>query len=161
MAIVFLDFDGVLLPDSSALEQSQQGLTVNNYLDQVVFGAECVINLNHILEQTHAEIVLSTSWALGHPLSELATCLDRNNIDSSRIFEYEDPSLYNYMTPRKFSSNRAQEIAWWLEDHTDISNWVALDDMQVIRRLGPRSIITDPTIGLTKTDAAKAIAILN
>lgn len=161
MAIIFLDFDGVLLSDPSALQQSQQGLTHANYLEKVVFDPGCVNNLNHILTQTHAQIVLSTSWALGHPLSSLADCLDRNNINSSRIFEYEDPSLANYMTPRKFTSNRANEIGWWLEDHADISNWVALDDMQIIRQLGPRSIVTDPTIGLTKTDVAKAVAILN
>ena len=158
--IVFLDFDGVLLPDPVAQEQVNQGLTRANYLDKVIFDAQCLSNFMNILNTTHAEIVLSTSWALGHSFSQITSCLERNGISTHHIFEWEDPSEHTYMTPRKLTSYRQHEISWWLQDHPEITEWVALDDMQGIASLGPRAIVTDPAVGLTHLDAAKAMAIL-
>lgn len=159
--IIFLDFDGVLLPDPAALEQSKQGLTHANYLERVIFDPACVARLNHILSATHAQIVLSTSWALGHSFGSLVACLNRNQVLSDLVYEWEDPSLVSYMTPRQISSDRAHEIRGWLDDNPAIVDWVALDDMSVIRRLGPRAIVTDPTKGISAVDAALAIAILS
>lgn len=158
--ILFLDFDGVLLPDPLAQEQANQGLTHANYLDKVVFDHQCVSNLMHILNTTQAEIVLSTSWAMGHSFSQITSCLERNGISTEHVFEWEDPSERSYMTPRKLSSHRVNEIHRWLADHPEITNWVAVDDITGIASLGPRAIVTDPTVGLSHSDAAKAIAML-
>ncbi len=158
--ILFLDFDGVLLPDPLAQEQANQGLTHANYLDKVVFDHQCVSNLMHILNTTQTEIVLSTSWAMGHSFSQITSCLERNGISTEHVFEWEDPSERSYMTPRKLSSHRVNEIHRWLADHPEITNWVAVDDITGIASLGPRAIVTDPTVGLSHSDAAKAIAML-
>jgi hypothetical protein len=159
--IVFLDFDGVLLPDPDAREQANQGLNTSNYLQKVVFNPICVANLNHLLQTTHAEIVLSTSWADGHSISELSHCLMRNGIDPSCIFEYDDPGESNYMTPRSTISNRGQEIQNWINNHPEISSWVAIDDNAAILYLKSNYVRTHPDHGFNKQCLEKAQTILN
>jgi hypothetical protein len=97
---------------------------------------------------------------MGHSFSQITSCLERNSINTQHIFEWEDPSEHSYMTPRKLSSHRVNEISGWLVDHPEITNWVAEDDITGIASLGPRAIVTDPTVGLAHSDAAKAIAML-
>lgn len=160
--ILFLDFDGVLLPDQLALRQTQENaLNKDNYLEIVEFDQHCVDNLNKIIAATHAEIVLSTSWAMGNSISKLSNCLLRNGIDPSNIFEYDDPIHGSWMTPRKMSSLRSNEIGWWIANHPEISNWVAIDDDPSILHLKTNYVRTNPAIGLSEEAVTKAIAILN
>ena len=160
--VIFLDFDGVLLPDPLALKQTQEnGLTKDNYLEQVEFDPECVANLNKIIAVTHAEIVLSTSWAMGNSISKLGNCLLRNGIDPSNIFGYDDPNHGGWRTPRKMSSLRSDEIGWWISEHPEITEWVAIDDDPSILHLKTNYVRTNPAIGLNADAGSKAIAILN
>ena len=159
--VVFLDFDGVLLPDPLAQAQTESGLTFNNYLEKVQFDTSCVDNLLKLVHDVEAEIVLSTSWALGHSLSELGNCLRRNGIDPGLIWSYDDPSSLDWMTPRRLTSNRAQEIQWWMYNHADVSDWCAIDDLSVIGQLAPHAVITDPTLGFDDASLQKALAIMS
>lgn len=158
--IVFLDFDGVLLPTGDEQAQIQTGLTRDNYLEQVVFNRQCVVNLNALLSQTGAEIVLSTSWAWGHTFSELSECLMRNKIDASSIFEWDEPDTKAYMTPRQYKSNRENEIGWWIDQHTHLDTWIAIDNIESIQALGERAIVVDPTVGFNAEALDKAIRVL-
>ena len=158
--IIFLDFDGVLLTDPQAQTQSDNGLTRDNYLKKVVFDRECVNNLNALLLASGAEIVLSTSWALGHSISDLSNCLMRNGIDPGRLFEYDDPGERAYMTPRKMSSGRSTEIGWWLEKHPEIERWVAIDDDPSILHLKKGIVRTNPRVGFDRAALSRATAIL-
>jgi len=158
--IVFLDFDGVLLPDPDARAQAVEGLSTSNYLQKVIFNTNCVANLNQLLKQSHAEIVLSTSWADGNSISALSNCLLRNGIDPSCIFEYDDPSEGNYMTPRQQGSNRGQEVLNWLSDHPEINTWVAIDDNPAILYLKTNYVRTHPDHGLDKDGVSKALSFL-
>ena len=160
--VIFLDFDGVLLPDGVAVKQAHEnGLTKNNYLEQVEFDPECVANLNKIIAATHAEIVLSTSWAMGNPIAKLSNCLLRNGIDPSNIFEYDSPSQGGWITPRKMSSQRSNEIGWWIDEHPEITEWVAIDDDPSILHLKTNYVRTNPAIGLNAEAETTAITILN
>jgi hypothetical protein len=160
--ILFLDFDGVLLPDSLAHKQVEKnGLNPDNYLEIVEFDQHCVANLNKIIAATHAEIVLSTSWAMGNSISKLSNCLLRNGIDPSNIFEYDDPIHGSWLTPRKMSSLRSNEIGWWIGNHPEITNWVAIDDDPSILHLKTNYVRTNPAVGLNAEAASKAITILN
>ena len=158
--IIFLDFDGVLLPDNVAVEQANQGLTVGNYLQTVKFDADCVNNLNALLLASGAEIVLSTSWARGHSISDLGNCLMRNGIDPGRLFEYDDPGERAYMTPRNMSSGRSSEIGWWLDAHPEIDKWVAIDDDPSVLHLKDHAVRTNPTVGFDKSALSRAVNIL-
>lgn len=159
--VVFLDFDGVMLPHPLAQAQTETGLTFNSYLEKVQFDTSCVDNLLKLVYDVEAKIVLSTSWALRHSLSELGNCLQRNRIDPGMIWSYDDPSGLEWMTPRRLTSNRAQEIQWWINNHPGVSHWCAIDDLTVIGQLGPHAIITDPTLGFNDVSLQKAFAIMS
>ena len=158
--VIFLDFDGVLLTDRAAQQQTNRGLTVQNYLQTVVFDSHCVSRLNQLIEHTDAQLVLSTSWADGHSFSSLANCLMRNGIDPGHIWEYDDPSQAAWMTPRTGSSNRAREITSWLDAHPEITDWCAIDDRSEIDQLGARAVKTDPTKGFDSAALSQAVKIL-
>lgn len=51
--IIFLDFDGVLVPYDSADERDYFGTIFNN---------QCVESLHNIITQTKAKIVVISSW---------------------------------------------------------------------------------------------------
>ena len=158
--VIFLDFDGVLLTDQSARQQVDQGLTVDNYLRTVVFDTACVQNLLELIDQSSASVVLSTSWAMGTAWSEISTCLMRNGVDPSLVWEWDDPSDRNYMTPRRFNSSRAHEIQSWISLHAEVEHWVALDDDISIAGLAPHAVVTDPRRGLDKTSMNNALRAL-
>lgn len=158
--VIFLDFDGVLLSDGMALVQSEAGLTHDNYLDRVEFDSDCVANLNSLLASSGAQIVLSTSWAQGNSFSSLSNCLLRNGIDSSLVWESDDPGEGSYMTPRNQGNHRGFEIAEWIDQHPEITVWCAIDDQPSIRVLGKHAVITDPARGFDKAALRKAQQIL-
>lgn len=158
--IVFLDFDGVLLPDPMAQQQTNDGMNSSNYLETVAFDPACVSNLNHLLHKTDAEIVLSTSWAKGHSISQLSNCLLRNGIDPTRIFEYDDPGDGNWMTPRDRGFNRGEEIREWLQAHPEIQQWAALDDNSTVMLLRRNFVRTNPTRGFDKHCLQTALSFL-
>lgn len=61
MKIIFLDFDGVM--DTAYYDHilSKEGLpSCDEY--GAVFDPSCVMNLKHIIDQTGADIVVSSSW---------------------------------------------------------------------------------------------------
>jgi len=72
---------------------------------------------------------------------------------------------------KSFAQRRAREIGEYLTSTHEVKRWVALDDIDLSmadddRRpgqpaLGPRLVLTDKGICLTKEDAQKAIALLN
>ncbi len=157
--IVFLDFDGVLLPDPDARAQAEKGLTQSNYLATVVFNPLCVANLLSLVKSQHCEIVLSTSWAAGNSMSQLSNCLMRNGIDPTLIFEYDDPGEKNYMTPRD-STIRGEQIQSWLREHPEITQWVAIDDDSTVLLLKQNFVRTNPSLGFDKVALQKSLAIL-
>jgi hypothetical protein len=158
--VIFLDFDGVLLTDDQTQQQVNRSLTTQNYLKTVSFDPTAVANVNRLIESTGAQLVLSTSWADGNSFSSLANCLMRNRIDPGNIWEYDDPSQGSWMTPRSSNSNRAQEIATWLESHPEVSDWCAIDDRSEIDQLGSRAVKTDPRKGFDNSALAQALKIL-
>ena len=158
--IIFLDFDGVLLTDANAARQSGEGLSHQNYLSRVEFDSACVGFFNKLLNVSGAEIVLSTSWASGNSFSTVANCLMRNGIDPTHIWEYDDPSTREWMTPRTRDDNRAGEIRTWLREHPQVTAWCAIDDRQEIASLGPSAVVTDPTVGFSAGDLSRALGIL-
>ena len=158
--VIFLDWDGVLLTDQSARHQVDQGLTVNNYLHTVVFDPHCVHNLLTLIDRSSACVVLSTSWAQGNTWSEISTCLLRNGIDPSLVWEWDDPSERTYMTPRKFNSSRAHEVQAWMHMHEEVQHWVAVDDDVSIAALAPHAVITDPRRGLDTSSMNNALRAL-
>ena len=145
MKVIFLDFDGVLLPTSHyATEKADP---------------KCVVTLNEITDQTQAKIVISSDWR-HYGLIKCQNYLEEWGVTGEVIGL--TPSLTT--KPHQESSiylavERWVEIRTWLDTH-NVESFVILDDFWPMRELSHRYVKTKEEEGLTITDAALAIRLL-
>lgn len=146
--VIFLDCDGVLNSDKTLAR------TPNRYLG---ISSDKVKLLREIVKATGANIILSSSW---------------------RTMESTDPD-YKYLvkclkykglfikdkTSQNFGHHRGKQIREYLNEHSEITNYVIIDDefQYEVEECGlsEHFLHTDFTTGLTKKDVIKAIEILN
>jgi len=94
-----------------------------------------VENLNKVIEQTDAKVVISSSWRYGNTTDELLLYLQKQGftgevIDRTPVWkEYKDElgSLTANEFIRFWEYTRGNEIHMWLEKH-DVESFVILDD---------------------------------
>lgn len=167
MKVIFLDIDGVLNDD----ETYKKERTPEGYCG---VDEKYIRNLKYIVDQTGAEIVLSSDWR-----SEW----HHNGIHGKDMFYLLD-KLKKYglsiidKTPGhvkgKNHSGRGQEIAKYLKAHPGITDYVILDDNEFfdffddpIKDHTEITVTNDPyggydyELGLTKDKAIEAVKILN
>ena len=154
MKIIFLDFDGVI--DTSYYDHvlSKEGKPGNDQ-DGTVFDPNCVRNLKHIVEQTGADIVVSSSWKY------LMSYQDFLNMWKDRDL----PGFVTDVTPEPMTRrNRGDEIDAWIEEcHTECQ-YVIIDDLEANNfneHQIPRLLIVNPIFGLDEETAERAIRLLN
>jgi len=76
-------------------------------------------NLNRIVEENNAKVVICSSWRLGRSLSELQKILNSWGAKCEVIG----------MTPKKMSSTRGEEICMWIRDnYSKIKGICIIDD---------------------------------
>lgn len=149
MKIIFLDIDGVLNNKLWLRRLSEDGL------DSRLFDPQNVEALNHIIEMTTADIVISSAWRNLFKLNWLKKHLKRQGIKGTYV---------RGVTPKDSSGEiwvRGREIDQWVKTHTDGAIiFVILDDNNDMEPYMDRLVQTNPRVGLTMEDAAKAIKIL-
>ena len=158
--IIFLDIDGVLSPrwwDSD--KQS------DNY--GCLFDAKAVANLGKIIEETGAEIVVSSSWKLMGFQALQDMWKDRKlpgeiiditpNYISDELLLKENSANVDYLF------ERGSEIRGWLLLHgDDVSRYVIIDDMDdILPEQQFHFVQTDPEVGITNDDVKKVVHLLN
>jgi hypothetical protein len=139
MKVIFLDVDGVLINRASC---------------KIGFGVVdvvCVANLNKILEQTHAVVVVSSCWRIGRTVSELRALFGIWGVNADVV----DRTIVNWQWIR------GQEITEWLKEHIDVEKFIILDDDKDMGNLLPYLIQTKFVEGLTAAQADEAIRRLN
>ena len=57
MKAIFLDIDGVLITNRSLAASTGKGISLSNQVDSL-----CVKEFNRIIDQTRAEIIISSTW---------------------------------------------------------------------------------------------------
>jgi hypothetical protein len=153
MKVIFLDHDGVIClsnnwggrtkkwgkyrsenPDSS---KEKKDAPVSFRFDD--FDTKSVKVLNEILEETGAEIVVSSDWKLHATLEELGEYYELHGISKKPIAL--TPNLgqcnwYNDMiwvwSPRwELEMTRVIEIKQYLHDNPEITHWVSIDDLNM------------------------------
>lgn len=162
--IIFLDIDGVL-----NTEDWHSRMTKDTPRDEFgwMFDPVAVANLGYIIEDTGAVIVISSSWKF-YGVTKLremwkirklpGTILD---ITSNTI---SDEILMNAnLDEIEFGVCRGNEIKEWLSKHkSEISNYVIIDDFDdLLPEQMSHAVITNTLIGISESDAEKAITILN
>ena len=159
MKVLFLDNDGVIClsnnwggrskkwakyrsanPDSS-LEFKDK--PVNCRFDD--FDKKAIKILNEIIEQTGCDIVVSSDWRLHATLEELGDYyisqgIIKRPIAVTDIFKDLFPKEWNAFRFRaELELERSMEIGHWLENHPEVTHWVAVDDLNMsIEFLGDR-----------------------
>ena len=139
MKIIFLDFDGVM--DTA-------------YYDHIL-NKECVKNLKHIIDQTGADIVVSSSWKYMMEYRDFLEMWEARKL----------PGFVTDVTPTPAERrNRGDEIDAWLAECDVECQYVIIDDLSADNfneHQIPRLLLVNPFYGLDEDTAERAITILN
>lgn len=146
MKYILLDFDGVITSDvftrQCVFEHRQENLFGVDW-----FAPTCIDALKHIVEETAASIVVSSSWR------ELGEYRLRKLWDYNRM-----PGCLDETTPTtpEYILMKLDAIKHWITEHEG-DRFVVLDDDNLDV---PNLVKTKPQEGLTRNDAELAIKIL-
>jgi hypothetical protein len=154
MKIIFLDFDGVM--DTSYYDHilSKEGKPGNDEYG-AIFDPYCIRNLKRIIEETEADIVVSSSWKY------MMSYQDFLNMWKDRGL----PGFITDVTPNPVDRRkRGDEIDAWIEECKTECQYVIIDDLEANNfneHQIPRLLIVNPFFGLDEETAERAIQILN
>ena len=131
------------------------------------FDPRSVANLKKILDETGADIVISSSWK-SFGLPELEDMWQERRLPGKLIGitpnSVSDEMLLNAdLDHMELFHIRGMEIKEWLDKHgKNVSHYVIIDDMDnFFPEQKSHFVLTDPEVGITDEDADKAIKILN
>jgi len=158
MKVIFLDIDGVL---NSNLRRAEKN---GGYLEE-----KKIRLISTVVQRTGAVVVLHSGWRLW--LTDSLRPINREAADLLSLLAKHGIRLYG-RTPdfsdeeirktKRFSSIKAAEILSWLQDHSDVENYVVLDDLDLHSKLlAGHQIRPDSSKGLSEEDAARAVKMLN
>ena len=150
MKIIFLDNDGVICLSNNwggrtkkwnkyiKLNPGQNSLALapaEVRFDD--FDKKAITILNQILEETGAELVVSSDWKLHATLEELGEYYKSKGIIkkpialTKRYIGCDKPDEFTWNRGTMYEQQRCIEIRQYLIDHPEITNWVAIDDLQL------------------------------
>ncbi len=112
---------------------------MNNKWGSYMFDQKAVVYINHIINETGAEIILSSDWRHQYTLHEMREIFCHNGVLKGPIGF--TPSLKTYLADN-LEGGRADEIKKWLQDNAwknDIK-WVAIDDLNMDEWLYPNFV---------------------
>ena len=162
--VLFLDIDGVL---NTKYWYTQMDKTTPKDQYGYAFDPNAVANLKKIIDETGADIVISSSWK-SFGISELEDMWQDRGLPGKLIGitpnTVSDEMLLNAdLDNMELFSIRGTEIKEWLTKHgKHVSHYAIIDDMDnMLTEQRLHFVKTDPEIGITVDDAEKAIMILN
>lgn len=145
MKVIFLDFDGV----------------INDWYTFDNVNEENIKRLKKIVDITSAKIVVSSSTKYAfqrdiNPVTyEKSKCY---NLYVKALMKH-GLSIYDY-TPY-INGNREEEILQYLQDHSEITEYLILDDEYIIEKLKSHEVYLDWYKGITEEHIVPSIRILN
>ena len=162
--VLFLDIDGVL---NTKWWYTQMDKNTPKDKYGYAFDPNAVANLKKILDETGADIVISSSWkCMG--LSQLEEMWEERNLPG-KIVGITPNSVSDELLLNADIDNielfhiRGTEIREWLRKNSKrVSHYVILDDMDnMLPEQQDHFVWIDPDIGITDGNAAQAIMTLN
>jgi len=164
MKVIFLDIDGVL---NTKYWYTQMDRNTPKDKYGYAFDPVAVANLAHIIDETGADIVISSSWK-SFGLSELEAMWQNRGLPGKLIGitpnTVSDELLLNAdLDHMELFPIRGMEVKEWLDKHgKNVSHYVIIDDMDnFLPDQQPYFVRTDPEAGITEEDADKVIRFLN
>lgn len=183
MKVIFLDNDGVicLINNFGSRHKKQRKLygkgelPKHNEIDILTrfdnLDEKCVKVLNEILNETNAEYVISSDWRKYATLDELgfyylSQGIVKRPIGFTDLFHYNEWNDNGLIpegvvfTRHPYEQERYCEILKWLKDHPEVTNWVAIDDMNLAKKFQDYSGEVERDWGLenfVRTDVIEGI----
>lgn len=161
--VIFLDIDGVL--NSGFWNDTHQ----KEFSDGTLIDRDKIRRLADLVRDTDAEIILHSGWRFWfddamRPLrieaQRLVDLLEAEGIGLSG--KTPDHSTEEIKRTKKFSLVKAGEILCWLEEHSEVKQWVVLDDLDLhSEEITIHQVKTDSSVGLTDEDIQKAAEMLS
>jgi hypothetical protein len=151
MNIIFLDNDGVICLYNNwggrakkwSKYRSENPESSPNLKDAPVeirfddFDKKAIKILNTIIKETGAEIVVSSDWKLHANLEELGDYYEAQGIIkrpiaiTPNLHEFDPESNDLFMWKKWLERKRIVEIKRYLDMYPNITNWVAVDDLNM------------------------------
>ena len=148
MKVIFLDHDGVICLATEfggrfkkqteakrKLSQSIESLPVDARFDN--FNKKAIVILNEILEETNAEIVVSSDWKRWASVEEMGEYYESQGIKkkpigfTKKVMECEIPENFVWSPKWELEQERSIEINQYLKDNPQITHWVSVDDLNM------------------------------
>jgi hypothetical protein len=151
MKIIFLDLDGTICLSNNWGGRSKKWAKyrsknpeTSKYIDDAPvevrfddFDKKSIKVLNEILEETGAEIVVSSDWRCHANLEELGEYFLSQGIlkkpvgVTKMLGQCDQPENYPWSRKWDLEQSRSLEILQYLHDHPEITQWVAIDDLNM------------------------------
>jgi hypothetical protein len=95
--------------------------------------------LNRILDETGAEIVVSSDWRNWSTLEQMQEMYAIRGIKrpismTKFLSECTEPDEFIWNSEVDLEQTRSLEILQWLADHPEVTHWVAVDDLDMALR---------------------------
>ena len=146
--ILFLDNDGVIClannwgsrvkkrkKDKISLVMNDPDVDPKYRFDY--FDKKAVKVLNQVLEETGAEIVVSSDWRLYATLEELGDYYLSEGIIkkpiafTKRYIGCDKPDEFEWVRRTMYEQQRCIEVRQYLTDHPEITHWACIDDLEL------------------------------
>jgi len=167
MKIIFLDNDGVICLSNNwggrfkkFKKYQKENPNIEFVNDKSIpveyrfdnFDDKAVKVLNEILEITGAEIVVSSDWKKHATLEELGDYYESKGIIkrpiavtdlfAAKAIEWDDtgfiPKDFPWWRYDQLEQERHFEILHWLKEHPEVTQWVAIDDLNMGKEIHSR-----------------------
>jgi len=148
MKVIFLDHDGVICLATEWGGRFKKQTEVGRKLSQSVtslptdarfdnFNKKAIVILNEILEETNAEIVVSSDWKRWASVEEMGEYYESQGIKkkpiafTKNLSECDVPENFVWSRKWDLEQTRSLEINQYLRDNPSITHWVAVDDLNM------------------------------
>jgi hypothetical protein len=148
MKVIFLDHDGVICLSSEwggrFKKQREAGRKLSQSIDSLPvlarfdnFNKKAIDILNEILEETNAEIVISSDWKRWATVEEMGEYYESQGIKkkpiafTKKVMDCDVPQNFAWSRQWELEQERSLEILQYLKDNPQITHWVAVDDLNM------------------------------
>lgn len=153
MRVIFLDHDGVICLSTEWGSRHKKQKEFGRKMSQGVlempvemrfdnFNKKAIKILNEILEETDAEIVVSSDWKRWATVEEMGEYYESKGIKKKPIdftpnlgqctwYIEAYPAGFIWSRAWELEQIRTIEIKQYLVDHPEITNWVSIDDLRM------------------------------
>lgn len=140
MKVLFLDHDGVICLSTEWGSRFKNKEGLDSTFDR--FNQKAIKVLNEIIDTTDCEIVVSSDWKYHGTLKQMQELYKIRGILKSPI-AYTTKSLphtnHFFNKDTDLEETRSLEILEYLKENPEVTNWVAVDDMDLSEHYGPIS----------------------